>query len=449
MYPQENAERVIIKHPAYFDNNDLLTFYAWDCGSGIHLGMVLLACRLIACNEFDGFLTKDRKGTEQITDPESSLLAPGEYFFHVRPPQPEIYEYPIYPSFKHWSYPHNKVPYSWVGSWTKTSAPQGLGEISNSDVSLAVINRDRKCCVSGFDDELQRAHLCPQTEKEWFYKNDMQEYNSNISLSRRSLIDDKANSISLRCDIHQSFNRGNFVIVRKDGSWVAHFLKLTNSLGRMYHDRKVHVNAAVSPHFLLVRFAWALFPFMTNIFTTDKNRFVRLKVPDEGNSEVNERDYKLSGWSIGETMEKKNTGNKKRKNDDGQQDADGLEVILKAVPTSKQGQKCQLPQPSTCFDSFNDTSVSVSSKAPSLTRDSEETILSPPIRTITRPRRTSAFDRYIDELKMQALLKQRPRNPMLLCCDYETADKEADLGLPRNLCDECLGEEFMVMPEDP
>ena len=33
------------------------------------------------------------------------------------------------------------------------------------------------------------------------------------------------------------------------------------------------------------------------------------------------------------------------------------------------------------------------------------------------------------------------------CCDYEASDKAADLSLPCTLCDECLGEAFMVIPE--
>ncbi|KAL1970664.1 hypothetical protein VTN77DRAFT_4308 [Rasamsonia byssochlamydoides] len=227
-YPQRNVDRVIIKHPAYPDHNDLLSFYAWDNGSGIHLGTVLLACRLVACNEFDGFLTKDRNGTQQITDSEDSVLAPGIYFFHVRPPQPDIYRYPIYPCFKDWRYPHDSVPNSWVGSWTRTTAPPSIDEAANSSVSLAVIARDKKCCVSGFQDGLERAHLCPQAEKEWFRQNDMQEYNSCLGLATEYFVDDKANSISLRVDIYQCFDKGSFVIVRKEGNWVAHFLRQTN-----------------------------------------------------------------------------------------------------------------------------------------------------------------------------------------------------------------------------
>jgi hypothetical protein len=103
----QDVDRIIIRHPAH---NDLLSFCAWDHGSGIHLGTVLLACWLVACNEFDSFLTRDRNGFQRITDPDDSLLPHGLYFFHVRPPQPDIYKYPIYSCFKDWTYPHEKEP---------------------------------------------------------------------------------------------------------------------------------------------------------------------------------------------------------------------------------------------------------------------------------------------------------------------------------------------------
>ncbi|KAN0071962.1 hypothetical protein V8E54_009691 [Elaphomyces granulatus] len=401
-YPQEFVDRVIIEHPAYSDAHDLLSFYAWDNGSGIHLGTVLLACRLVACNEFDGFLTKDRNGTQQITKSEDSVLEPGIYFFHVRPPQPDIYRYPIYPSFKEWRYPHNCVPNSWVGSWTRTTVPSIIDSTSNN--SLAVIARDKKCCVSGYQDGLERAHLCPQAEKEWFTENNMQEYNSCLDLATEYFINDQVNSVSLRLDIQQCFAKGDFVIVRKEGNWVAHFLRPTNQLGGIFHNRQVTINAAIAPHFLLVHFAWSMFPFVANMFATNRNRLVRLRESDEG-GEVKERDYELSGYRIMEITKKKDSRNKKRRND-GQQDAE--EAILSEVSTEN-----------TLRDSEGTTSNTM-----------------------------SAEDRYIAGLKRRALREQRPFDYRLICCDYDAAENAAALGLPTYLCLECLGEELVVMPED-
>jgi HNH endonuclease len=295
------------------------------------------------------------------------------------------------------------VPNSWVGSWTRTTVPSIIDSTSNN--SIAVIARDKKCCVSGYQDGLERAHLCPQAEKEWFTENNMHKYNSCLDLATEYFINDQANSVSLRLDIQQCFANGDFVIVRKEGDWVAHFLRPTNQLGRIFHNRQVTVNAAVAPHFLLVHFAWAMFPFVANMLATNRNRLVRLRESDEG-GEVKERDYELSGNRIVEITKKKDSRNKKRRND-GQQDAEGL-AILSEVSTEN------------------------------TLRDSEGSTSNP----------MSAMDRYIAGLKRRALREQRPFNHDLICCDYDAAENAAALGLPAYLCLQCLGEELVVMPED-
>jgi HNH endonuclease len=40
----------------------------------------------------------------------------------------------------------------------------------------------------------------------------MQEYNSTLGLANRYWLDDIANSITLRCDIHWEFDMGAFVV---------------------------------------------------------------------------------------------------------------------------------------------------------------------------------------------------------------------------------------------
>lgn len=91
-------------------------------------------------------------------------------------------------------------------------------------------------------------------------------------------------------------------------------------------------------------------------------------------------------------------------------------------------------------------------RTPSLTRDSEGTVFKPeitPIRTITRPGvGTYFYFRSICRWAEEALLAQRQHKPELICCDYEASDKASDLGLPYSLCDEFLGKELRVMPED-
>jgi hypothetical protein len=192
-------------------------------------------------------------------------------------------------------------------------------------------------------------------------------YNSTIDLTTKCLLDDKANSITLRSDIHRIFETGGFTIVRKNGAWVIHFLKLTNDFGPMYHNRQVALDPSVSPHFILARFAWAIFPFTAGFIATNKERLVRLKSPDE-NGRIAEREFELLGLSVMERAGKKNTRTK-RKNDN-QEDPETPTTLPEAFSETalafKQDNNRQLPEPPTCLDPFNrtgdhDMSVPISS----------------------------------------------------------------------------------------
>jgi hypothetical protein len=63
-----SRHKIIIKHPAYDDHrlsNEMITLPAWDREEGgLHFGTVHLACAIIACNAFYGFLSKDRAGKD-------------------------------------------------------------------------------------------------------------------------------------------------------------------------------------------------------------------------------------------------------------------------------------------------------------------------------------------------------------------------------------------------
>jgi HNH endonuclease len=412
--PSGRVDRVIIKHPGYEENNDLLSFYVWDNGTngmGIHFATVILACGIVACNEYNGYISVGKDGSNRITAPDDYLVPPGEYYFHVR----DGLKYPVFPSFRDWIFPHKNVPRTWVGEWSRITGPRVTGENVNSVTSLAVTTRDTKCCISAFRDGIERAHLCPKSEKDWFNINNMQSYNSTMGLSGKAWIDDRANSISLRSDIHGIFDAGVFAIVRKNNNWVVHFLNFTNELGSMYHNRAVDIHEGVSPHFLLARFAWAIFRFATGLFGTSETRLVRLRAPNEP-GRIHDRD--IPGIEILEMAEK---AEGKEDETGGEKDSGGPlddEATLVAMEAS--------------LGSAKDIQLA------SLT----------PVKTTLIPDVFSKFDRYIAEVKRQALLKQRPNKPELMCCDYEAADKAADLGLPINLCDACSGLEVPNLLDD-
>merc|ERR1711881_641030 len=211
------------------------------------------------------------------------LLPPGQYYFHVPSPtdQPLPYKYPVYPNFQNWSFPHQTIPQDW-----KTGSDDTTDEISLSDfasarsvsaISSAVIARDKSCIVSGSRDFLHRAHLCPRAETEWFQTNGMSRYNNQLELSGDVATDDMANAIALRPDIHTAFDQGYFMIARKKEHWVLHFLRTTHDLGRDYHRLPVDINPNLAPEFLMVRFAWAVFPLVRSFLERGGERLIKVR----------------------------------------------------------------------------------------------------------------------------------------------------------------------------
>jgi hypothetical protein len=265
--PTSIAKVVIIKHPVYpdeYEQNLLLQLYAWDApNGGLHAGTALLASAIIACNSRDGYLTAERNG-EILDLHDDDILPAGEYYYHVPNPTPQPtgvcqpYKYPIYPSFEHWAFPHGHIHGRWLGVDSAGGneaavAMEPSSTPSVSSVTAAVIARDKACLVSKHRDYIERAHLCPRNELDWFQKNGMRRYNARRELSGDYITDDTANAIAMRADIHRGFDECKFVLARKSGQWVTHSLETTYELGRMHHNRPVDIPCGVSVEFITGR----------------------------------------------------------------------------------------------------------------------------------------------------------------------------------------------------
>lgn len=48
---------------------------------------------------------------------------------------------------------------------------------------------------------------------------------------------------------------------------LVHLLEITNDLGKLYHNVKLHPIPSYSLEFLYARFAWGIFPFLTTFFS--------------------------------------------------------------------------------------------------------------------------------------------------------------------------------------
>lgn len=87
----------------------------------------------------------------------------------------------------------------------------------------------------------------------------MYQYNTNSSLPTTQITLDVENCIRLRGDIRTAFNRGDFTILPKCGSYYIHFLRRTGDYGDLYHNRKSY-DIKVGPEFLFAHFAWTILP---------------------------------------------------------------------------------------------------------------------------------------------------------------------------------------------
>ncbi|KAL2357354.1 hypothetical protein BJ546DRAFT_802070, partial [Cryomyces antarcticus] len=194
--------RVSFHHPAY-DSARLIELSAFDGpNGGIHHGTALLVCGIIAGNVWDGWLTEGRRGNRMDSDREERAQGP--------------YKYAVVPSFQHWPFPHEHPPPGWDFNPDLTTSVASIFPVpSISGVSQAVRDRDGSCRLSGYRDMIERAHLCPRSDVEWFTQQKMDTYNISGSLVGAGLVDDTANALTLRSDIHLSFDAGTFVFTRK------------------------------------------------------------------------------------------------------------------------------------------------------------------------------------------------------------------------------------------
>lgn len=185
------------------------------------------------------------------------------------------FKYPVFPCFREWRFPHQSLPPSWHGGSFSSAICPSDSEPGN--VSKAVALRDVSCRVSDHREGCEKAHLCPRSEATWFLKNGMQHYINNQFKPVFSAIDDPANVILMREDLHTSFDQHGFVFVPKAAeneapNLVIHLLKDSQELGKLYHNTKLHSIEGVAPEFLFTRLAWSVFPLLQGFLAAGVSR---------------------------------------------------------------------------------------------------------------------------------------------------------------------------------
>ncbi|KAK4977389.1 hypothetical protein LTR66_010734 [Elasticomyces elasticus] len=450
----ERDNTITFKHPGYSDQygqNVLLTLFAFDHPTGgLHYGTAHLACAIVACNAWNGYFTRTRDGPRLELD-HDDLLVDRVLYYHV---PADTGKYPVYPNFDNWAFPHDDLPPQWPSAVRSegdgddvTGAPP-----SSSTLTAAVLRRDKACVISKQGDCVEKAHLCPRSEVKWFDLNGTSQYNLNRQLIQDAVVDDISNVIALRPDIHTTFDDRRFVIVRKKGQWVVHFTDLTNDLGRLYHNTLLRLHQDVSSKCLLVRFAWAIFPSVMKFLSTGAGRVVRVRITvDDEFREATRKIGTEEARNTFATSRGRSISPKKRKGN-AVTDEPG-DASARPLDRSKRRRTVPAAPPS------NVSCSTTASCPPSRNRPCPHT----PPETLDKPlptdlpenndnfRSNSHRSRAQDPLYLKRLwlLRQRPSDPSLYCCDYNAAEAAAKAGVPgkrewgaSHLCEECLGVEY-------
>lgn len=428
---------ILFRHPGYPDRlnqNVFLRLDAFDSNTrALHHRTAKIACAIVACNAFEGYLTTSRQGAP-LTLAEDDLLTESDYYFCVR----NMDRYPIYGSFDDWMFPHDHFPSFWVLPEATAAGRATIEEVAvpaTPYLSQAVLDRDRRCLVSKYGDFLEKAHICPVVEADWFVKNNMGTDLKNHELVGTNKVNDLSNLIALRGDIHCAFDSRKWVLVPKCSKWTVHFLSHTVHLGPMFHNTPVTLPQDISPKFLLARFAWAIFPRVVD-FLVGATTPRQVKVPStrEEGEEIQDLSAKAA--------KRRFTG--KRKAQDTADTQQPMEDEA-GVPRSDSS-------PSLAFhndDHHHARPLPIEAEDPDETAvpgpDDQAPASSPPKPYARYIQRLSPFD----EMRLKRLLDGRPKNPALYHCNYDEIDRynerERRKGSDhqRLPCWRCLGVEYL------
>ncbi|KAI1149838.1 hypothetical protein F4825DRAFT_429013 [Nemania diffusa] len=266
---------ILFRHPGYPDTaNALLSLGAVD-KLGIDYDVALAACGIVAGNRWHqawfGVRNEDEH-FQRVNRPEDGILPclpdGSHYYFFVGPDEEE--KYAVVPSFGHWLFPHNDLPPVWQG------LVNDLPDLPlDTDAQQATRVRDRSCRITGFFEATEAAHLVPREAAAWFEANNMERY-CRVP-NRTDPIDDDANMMLIRRDLHSMFDRQRFALVPKSQHPcpIVHVL-IPGGFGELqalYHNRPLQpspTSSGVCSEFLFARFAWA-------IFSDEIYRFLKLR----------------------------------------------------------------------------------------------------------------------------------------------------------------------------
>ncbi|KAF2023443.1 hypothetical protein EK21DRAFT_80903 [Setomelanomma holmii] len=279
---QHRQFQILFRHPGYDDgSNVLFKLKAPDTDDhgqpGLLAQFAIDACTIIAGDYAGsrGWLSLSHDGSASI-DPTSTLRE-RSYYFHLNAAEDP---YPIVPNFRHWKYPHDRLPPHWQQLTHDTDPASSSVTLAPSNLTTALLMRDGSCRLSACREQLQVAHVVPQSELDWWKENDMSRYNTGSTAT----LDDTPNALLLRADLHIAFDKPRVALVPKpatDGNMrlVAHLLEYSPELEHLYHNRELHPTA-VGVDMLYARFAWSVFTLLDAFLECKIDRRLTLRASD-------------------------------------------------------------------------------------------------------------------------------------------------------------------------
>ena len=284
LFTSSCSTRVIVKHPGYGGHGTtLFTLSACDGRNAdrVDYNTLHTACAIVACNRFDGWLSSDVPGQEVVEADEHGLIDASTYFFHVpsgdtspSAAEESDFHYPIVPNFRTWPFPHGAIPRNW-----REAENDCRGRLQEHAVG------PQECRLTRHSLKVQRAHIVPSSEKQWFGANSMDQYGNISGRGGQDVMDKSDNIIPFRADIHQLWDDYQFVVVprgRGDGSstWTAHAMTNEAEVIELYHRVPLHC-LSTPAEYLFARLAYDIFPKILGFLQTGKPRWLWVPANDQ------------------------------------------------------------------------------------------------------------------------------------------------------------------------
>ncbi|KAI0410357.1 hypothetical protein F5X98DRAFT_386192 [Xylaria grammica] len=178
---------------------------------GVDYRTALIGCGILANNRWDGyFKSLDGKRVEETTE----ILSEPSYYFYLPATSAtscsatgahakagDDCDYAVVHGFENWIFPKRKLP----PPWQFYVPPEQDG------------NANSICSVTGLCVGLDKSHLIPVSQGDWFEQNSMDELSGRTTRSTSTSIklNDNMNQIHLRTDIHSHLDKSFLYIIPK------------------------------------------------------------------------------------------------------------------------------------------------------------------------------------------------------------------------------------------